>query len=132
MKKTRIGVYLSDEIIKMCDDNLSRFDVKSRGDLIEMAIRRLVATKDVDLFEDVLTPAIDQSIHASIKHSENRMASLLFKLAVEIAMMMNVVAATNEINKSDLYSLRGMCVNYVKGVHGKISFDDAVDLQSDE
>ena len=57
------------------------------------------------------------------------MASLLFKLAVEIAMTLHVTAATNEIDQEEMSRLRGMCVNEVKKLNGKVSFEDAVKKQ---
>ena len=39
---------------------------------------------------------------------ENRMASLIFKLAVELSMFMHVTAATNEIDEESLSRLRSM------------------------
>jgi len=60
------------------------------------------------------------------------MARLLFKLAVEESMMMHVLASGLEISDTELSRLRGRCVNEVKRTSGKITFDDAVRLQSGE
>ena len=60
---------------------------------------------------------------------EDRMVSLLFKLAVEQSMSMHVTAATNEIDEEALSRLRAMCVNEVKKIHGCISFDEAFNFQ---
>ena len=60
------------------------------------------------------------------------MARLLFKLAVEQAMMLHVVAATNRIDRDTLSELRGMCVMDCKKINGAISFDDAVKYQKDD
>lgn len=53
----------------------------------------------------------------------------LFKLSVEMAMMMNVLAANSEIDEESLIRLRGECVKEVKRLNGSFSFDDAVDWQ---
>ena len=60
---------------------------------------------------------------------ENRMASLIFKLAVELSMFMHVTAATNEIDEESLSRLRSMWVNEVKKIHGCISFDEVFNFQ---
>ncbi len=60
------------------------------------------------------------------------MGSLLFKMAVELAMLENVMAATYDIDESLLQRLRGMCVQDVKAINGKISFEDAVRYQNGE
>ena len=65
----------------------------------------------------------------NLDNLENRMASLLFKIAVELSMILHVTAANNDINENTLSCLRGMCVEEVKKLHGNISFDEAVRLQ---
>ena len=60
---------------------------------------------------------------------ENRMASLLFKNAVELSMMMHITAANFRIDQDTLSRLRGKCVNDVKRLNGRIDFEDAVKYQ---
>ena len=54
---------------------------------------------------------------------------MIFKLAVELAVMMNVVAANNNIDPVLLERLRGECVKEVKRLNGSFAFDDAVSWQ---
>ena len=51
------------------------------------------------------------------------------RLAVELSITMNVVAATCNISREQLDQLRGMCVSQVKKTNGSYSFTDAYDLQ---
>ena len=57
------------------------------------------------------------------------MSRLIFKLAVELAMTMNIIASANEIDRETLTKLRGECVKEVKRLNGSFSFDDAYDWQ---
>ena len=65
----------------------------------------------------------------TVEDSEHRIARLLFKLAVETSMMMNVLAAGMEISEEDLRQLRARCVREVKQTNGNISLKDAVKYQ---
>ena len=67
-----------------------------------------------------------KNIVAESDHRQNRM---IFKLAVELAVMMNVVAVNNNIDPVSLERLRGECVKEVKRLNGSFSFDDAVSWQ---
>ena len=75
-------------------------------------------------------------VHTQLKGNldslENRMAKLLFKVAVEQSIMMHVVAGTNDVDEDTLNSLRGMCVQECKRINGMISFEDAVKYQYGE
>ena len=64
-----------------------------------------------------------------MQDSENRTARLLFKLAVEVSIMMNVLASELDISESDIEKLRNRCVREVKKTNGSISFQEAVRYQ---
>lgn len=49
--------------------------------------------------------------------------------ALEVNMMMNVLAAGMEISDEDLKTLRARSVREVKQTNGRISFKDAIDYQ---
>lgn len=76
-----------------------------------------------------LPPALVAALRGTVQDSENRIARLLFKLTVEISMMMNVLAAGMEISDEDLRQLRARCVREVKQTNGRINFKDAIDYQ---
>ena len=61
--------------------------------------------------------------------SDYRQNRMIFKLAVELAAMMNVVVANINIDPVLLERLRGECVKEVKRLNGAFSFDDAVSWQ---
>ena len=69
-------------------------------------------------------------MRGTVQDSENRIARLLFKMTVELSMMMNVLAVGLEINADDLDRLRGQCVRDVKKSNGSITFKDTVEFQN--
>ncbi len=68
-------------------------------------------------------------LRGMLDDSENRMARMLFKLAVETDMMMHVLAAEYGIDETTLRALRGRCVDEVKHSNGSISLDKATQYQ---
>lgn len=79
----------------------------------------------------MLSPIIIASTLKDItRETDNRQGRLLFKPAVELAILQNVVAANYVISKTDLERLRGICVNEVKNINGSITFDEAIGWQS--
>ena len=71
-------------------------------------------------------------MQGSLDSFEDRMATLLFKIAVELSMMLHVTAAANEIDEDTLTRLRGLCVEEVKRLRGSVRLDDAVRFQNGE
>ena len=69
------------------------------------------------------------TMEALLKENTNRLSKLLFKLAVELAITMNVVAANQGVDKEILNSLRGECIKEVKKTNGIFTFDEADNWQ---
>ena len=61
--------------------------------------------------------------------SDTRQNRMMFKLAVEIAIVQNLIAATQDIDPVSLERLRGECFKEVKRLNGGFSFEDALAWQ---
>lgn len=76
-----------------------------------------------------LPTVVTSTLKSIVTESDNRQNRMIFKLAVEMAMMMNLIAAEFDIDKLSLERLRGECVKEVKRLNGSFSFDDAYEWQ---
>jgi hypothetical protein len=56
----------------------------------------------------------------------------MFKLAVEMSMMMNILASTADVDENTLRRLRGKCVSDVKKSIGTVNFEDVAKFQKGE
>ena len=59
------------------------------------------------------------------------MCRMLFKLAVEMAIMMNILAAHCDVAEETLSTLRQSCIEEVKRINGTLGFEDAYHWQKD-
>ena len=128
---TRIGLFINKQLVKQCDDTISKTNAQSRSEFICDAIDFYIAWLNCENNSKVLTPALESVVSARITDTENRLARVIFKLAIEVAMMMHVVAGTNEISQSQLGELRKLCVDEVSRLNGRYGFEDAVRFQKD-
>ena len=87
------------------------------------------ATKEIMIKNEFLTPALESVLSGMLGGMEDRMARMMFKLAVELSMTMHIIAAQGEVDEETLVRLRGFCVDEVKRLGGKISFDKAYEHQ---
>lgn len=125
----RIGIILSEDLLCRCDRSIELDNSRSRSEFICNAIEFYIAWLNNGTNHKVLTPALESVIGAKIKDTENRIARVIFKQGVEIAMMMHVVAASNDISPADIEDLRKMCVSEVSRNNGRYTFEDAVRFQ---
>lgn len=125
----RTGFYVDKELLNRADEAIGKTNARSRSEFISDALEFYIAWLHSEETGKVLTPALESVIGAKIKDTENRIARVLYKQSVELAMLMHVVAATHMVRPEDMESLRKMCVNEVSKVNGKFHFDDAVRMQ---
>ena len=76
-----------------------------------------------------LPNVVTSTLKAIVDNSDNRQNRMMFKLAVEIAIVQNLIAATQDIDPVSLERLRGECVKEVKRLNGGFSFEDALTWQ---
>jgi hypothetical protein len=129
-KRTKVALRLSKKKIKQMDHFVELAGGGSRNSFIEEAIDfyagYVVANKN-----RYLPIAVSSTLESIVKLSEDRIARLLFKNTVELAMTMHVVAANFEIDKETLHKLRKQCIGEVKATIGKINFEKIYNYQND-
>ena len=65
-----------------------------------------------------------------LSQTDTRFGRMLFKVAVELAMVQNILASIQEIDPVSLERLRGECVKEVKRTNGGFSMEDAMQWQN--
>ena len=110
-EKQRVSAWLYPETIDRIKDLYRMDDCRNRSEFIEKAIRFLSNMKSL------------------VAESDNRTSRMMFKIAVELAMLQNIIANLNDIDKQSLTRLRGGCVDEVKRLGGNITFENALDWQ---
>ena len=133
MKSVRIktGTMMFPEIIKLCDNNLKLANVKSRNDFIEEAIKFYVSYLHTEKNTMFLNETIESVIRASIQITEDRISRLLFKLTVEMSMMMNIIGANFGIDEATLKKLRVKCINDIKSTIGSLNLEEVMKYQDE-
>ena len=127
--KERIPAWLYPSTLSVIDKLMAQGNFKSRSEYLETAAQFYAGYLSGQEATAYLPPALVAAMRGTVQDSGGRIARLLFKLAVEVDMVMNVLAAGMEISDEDLRQLRARCVREVKQTNGQISFKDAVDYQ---
>ena len=96
------------------------------GRAIEFYSGYVASGKNQNYFPRIVISTL-QSI---IQGSEDRQCRQLYRVAVELSMLMNVLAATNHFSKDEIRALRESCEEEVKKLNGTLRLDDAVRWQN--
>lgn len=124
-EKRKFALWAKDSTLQMAKKLYKEDNCKSQSEFIEKAII-FYAGYVLSNKNDVYLPnVITSSLKSIVKESDNRLTRVIFKIAVELAITMNLIASSQDVDKITLDRLRGECIKEVKRLNGTFSFDDA-------
>ena len=127
--KRKFALWIKQSTIDMVESIYKEDNCSSRSEFIEKAIIFYVGYLSANDNSQYLPNVVTSTLKSIVAESDNQMSRLIFKLAVELAMTMNIIASSQDIDKLTLTKLRGECIKEVKKLNGSFSFDDAYDWQ---
>lgn len=128
-ERARFTLRLKKSSYALVKQNYKSDNCESMSEFIEKAILFYVGYITTENNKSYLPHVVISTLRAIVRESDNRQNRVLFKLAVEMAMMMNLIASMQNIDQVTLERLRGQCVNEVKRTNGTFSVEDAYEWQ---
>lgn len=127
--KERVVVWLYPEMIQNINNLIDNHSMKNHTEFVEKAVDFYIGYLSSQNTTTYLSKILLEAIGGTLKENENRQSANLFRMSVEMSMMMNILAAGLEISDEDMKKLRGRCVSEVKRSRGKINMEDALNYQ---
>ncbi len=119
----RISLYLDRGLVKRADSFAKEHGFSSRNELFARAVESLMADSDLqdnDILGDKLAEAV-------LKLSEDNAKAIskgLFRYAVQLEMVMRVLAELSEYTPEQVEKMRREAINNVRRTRGKVRFED--------
>ena len=123
------SVWLSEFAWTEVESRYRRDNCSTRNEFIEKAIRFYSGYLDTESADAYLPRVLADVLEGKLGALGKRMGHLLFKLAVEEALMGNLVAAGMDVALDTLRKTRVRCVKEVRETNGEIDMDDALAYQ---
>ena len=120
------GVRLRVDQWEDCDKYYQTLGLASRNDFIRDAVDFYLEYLSKSSSAKFLTPALESVISSKIRDSEDRIARLLFKVAVDQNLLARVVADTYNVDSDFLAEDRILAVREVKETNGTIRVDEII------
>ncbi len=130
-EKVRKAFYIEPELLEQVDSLLQQADVRSRNEFVNQALKFYVGYLTSEKIENYMLSTFSSVLHATVKDTENRIARMLFKLAVETSKLSNVIAYSNEVDDDTMEKLQMRCIDEVKRINGTVRFEDAYSFQKE-
>lgn len=129
--KRKFPLWIYPSLLAEVDSLYKTDNCSSRTEFMEKAIRFYIGYVTSGNAQDYLANVIPSAVKGIVDESANRMGRLLFKIAVEMAVVENILAAVCEVDQQELKRLRGQCVEEIKRTNGMISFEQALQWQKE-
>ena len=128
-KKRKFALYVRDSSLDVARQWYEHDNCASISEFIEKAILFYGGYVANEKNQNYLPNIVISTLKSIMRDSESRHNRNLYRIALELSMLMNVMAATHHIPKESLDKLRGECEEEIKRINGSLSLDTAVKWQ---
>lgn len=130
--KTKFSIRVDTELLELADSYIADSTVQNRTELIEDALRFYLGFLTAQKAEDYLLQSLSSVMTGTVRDSENRIARMDFKIAVELSKLSQVIAYTHDVDEEALQRLHLKCVEEVRRINGAVDFESAYKYQKRE
>ena len=128
-EKTKFSIRVDTDLVELADTYVRSSTVKNRTELIEDALRFYLGFLTAQKAEDYLLQSLSSVMTGTVQDSENRLARMDFKIAVELSKLSQVIAYSHDIDEDALKRLHLKCLEEVRRINGAIDFESAYKYQ---
>ena len=129
--KSRLTFRPSDETRQRIEQWYKADNCNSLNDFIEKAVNDYIDRLEINDDNRVLPLAINSAIDGRLGLLEKKLSALSFNHAVELDMIVSIVAEAFNFSREDMKQLRAQSVKNVKATNGRISLEKRAQ-QTDE
>lgn len=130
--KQRIPVWMEPKVIEKLKSLILLQNVANISQLIAKSVDFYLGYLGTNDATEFLSETLIGVVDSSIRQTEGRNATNLFRLAVEMNIIMRILAEGMDIPNEVIENLRGKAIKQVKKSNGKVKFEDALPQNLEE
>ncbi len=119
----RISLYLDKGLVKRADRFAKEKGFSSRNELFARAVESLMADSDLQ-DNDILGEKLAGAVLRLSEDNAKAISKGLFRYAVQLEMVMRVLADLSEYTSEQVEEIRREAINNVRRTRGKVRFED--------
>lgn len=125
MDKQRISLYLDKELVRRADRFAKEQGFSSRNELFSAAIESLMADNALQS-NNILSEKLASAVMTLSEDNAKAISKGLFRYAVQLEMVMRILAEMAEYTSEQVEDMRREAVNNVRRTRGKVRLEDIV------
>lgn len=131
-KKERAYFWLQQSLLNLIDSQLEITNSRNRSEYVCQAVEFYSGFTASENAEKYLSETLLSEMDKRFKKNEKHISTTIFKLAVELGMVLHVIANQSDIDGDTMERLHKKCIKEVKSSVGNIRFDKAYEFQHSE
>ena len=122
--KQRVSLYLDKKTMQVVDSFIKKNGLHSRNEFFERAAENLIADEAIKAGGDVMSEKLAKAVENVSEDNAKAISKGLFRYAVQLEMLMRIIAKTNYFTDDELEDMRREAINNVRRTRGKIKLND--------
>ncbi len=123
-EKQRISLFLDKDFVEKMDKEIKSAGFKSRNDFVVYAVNSYFADKLLSDENSSVNDKLAKEIAKSSEEQQKRISKGLFRYAVELELIMKMLADEKHFSKEKLEEMRKEAINNVRRTRGKVRLDN--------
>lgn len=119
---THTSVWIENKVLEECKSNMERLEIKFFKYYVAEALKFYNGYLKDKSNEEYINETVIKPIEKMLKNTEDRVARLMFKQAVETAKLFSLLVNELELDTYYIDSLHGEAVDDVKKINGAIKY----------
>lgn len=132
MKKENHHVSFTAENYRKAEEHYQDYNFRSVSELIDQALEFYLSYRAANKAEIYLTEALSRTLQSTVQTMDERIEKVLYKIAVEDAMIKEILADEARISPSQVQALRQYCVEEVKALNGILNLKRAAEREEQQ
>lgn len=122
--KDRISLYLDKDFIKYIDGIIKKYNYSSRSDFFKIAGENLAADRALQENATAISRRLAYEINKNGKENSKRISQGFFRYAVQLEMLMRVVARILGEDEVDIEKIRKDSIRNVYHTKGRVNMEE--------
>lgn len=124
--KQRISLYLDKDLVKNADKIIKEYGFKSRNEFYSYAVENFIADEILKDNSNVISNKLSKAIAECSEDNARAISKGLFRYAVQLEMVMRMIADQFDYHKDDIEDMRKEAINNVRRTRGKVNLIDII------
>ena len=129
--KKKYAYWMYPSMVKEIEKSLESANATSKSDFVCQAVKFYIRFLHLGKSMNLIAPLLEQTVHNEAESVERNLSEMMFKIAVELGVLSNVICAAHNYSDETVSSLRENVAEEVASTNGLFSFEDAYDWQRD-